>query len=117
MPMVMAKFEGLAPSAPSIMRAQSKSSGTSTATVVPLASPKPRHESRLATRLAHAGAIVIPPLVVLALLLLGWEMAASGPKSSLPAPSRIWKESGDLILSPFFVNGPQDIGLGWRIAV
>ena len=29
--------------------------------------------------------------------------------------SRIWAEAQDLILSPFFVFGPQDIGLGWRV--
>ena len=44
-----------------------------------------------------------------------WEIAASGPKASLPPPSKIWLESKDLILQPFFVAGPQDIGLGWRV--
>ena len=47
--------------------------------------------------------------------LLIWQISFSGPKSSLPSPSRIWLESKDLILYPFFVNGPQDIGLGWRV--
>jgi len=41
----------------------------------------------------------------------------AGPDSNLPPPSRIWSESKDLILHPFFVNGPQDIGLGWRLLV
>lgn len=58
---------------------------------------------------------VIPPLVVLALALLVWELAASGPKASLPPPSKIWIEAKDLIVDPFFVNGPQDIGLGLRV--
>ena len=58
---------------------------------------------------------VVPPLIVLALLLAVWEVACSGPKASLPAPTKIWTEAKDLILDPFFVNGPQDIGLGWRV--
>jgi nitrate/nitrite transport system permease protein len=58
---------------------------------------------------------VVPPLIVALALLLIWEIACQGPKSSLPAPSRIWLESKDLITQPFFVNGPQDIGLGWRV--
>jgi nitrate/nitrite transport system permease protein len=60
-------------------------------------------------------AIVVPPLVVLATMLLFWELACSGPKSALPSPTKIWTEAHDLIVSPFFVNGPQDIGLGWRV--
>jgi nitrate/nitrite transport system permease protein len=60
-------------------------------------------------------AVVIPPLVVLLAMLIVWELACSGPKSALPSPSKIWVEAHDLIVSPFFVNGPQDIGLGWRV--
>jgi nitrate/nitrite transport system permease protein len=61
--------------------------------------------------LAH----IVPPLVVLAALLLIWELACSGPKSALPSPTKIWAEANDLIMHPFFVNGPQDLGLGWRV--
>ncbi len=60
-------------------------------------------------------AAVLPPLIVLAILLGIWELAAGGAKSSLPPPSRIWSEAKDLILDPFFVAGPQDIGLGLRV--
>ena len=61
------------------------------------------------------GAIVVPPLIVLTLLLLVWQIAASGPKATLPTPLRIWQDAKDLIVDPFFVIGPQDIGLGWRV--
>lgn len=60
---------------------------------------------------------VLPPLLTVALILLFWQLAASGPQSALPPPSRIWEEAKDLILEPFFWNGSQDIGLGWRILV
>lgn len=66
-------------------------------------------------RISEIAANVLPPLIVLLALMLVWELACSSPKSSLPAPSRIWTESRDLITQPFFVNGPQDIGLGWRV--
>jgi len=58
---------------------------------------------------------VLPPLVVLCVLLLIWQIAFSGSGSSLPAPSVVWQESRDLIVDPFFVYGTQDIGLGWRV--
>jgi nitrate/nitrite transport system permease protein len=58
---------------------------------------------------------VVPPLIMLALILLLWEILCSGPNATLPPPSRVWTEASDLILDPFFVNGSQDIGLGWRV--
>jgi nitrate/nitrite transport system permease protein len=60
-------------------------------------------------------ASVVPPLVVLLALLVVWELACSGPKAALPPPSKIWADARDLITQPFFVLGPQDIGLGWRV--
>jgi nitrate/nitrite transport system permease protein len=78
--------------------------------------PRPRKAAaRFASSVGRIVGDVLPSLLVVGLLLLFWEMAFSGPKSSLPAPSKIWSEAKDLILYPFFVNGSQDIGLGWRV--
>jgi nitrate/nitrite transport system permease protein len=60
-------------------------------------------------------AAIVPPILVLLALLFIWELAFSDPKSSLPPPSKVWQDSKDLIVDPFFVNGPQDIGLGLRV--
>ncbi len=60
---------------------------------------------------------LLPPLITVALILLFWQIAASGPQSSLPPPTRIWEEAKDLIVAPFYWAGSQDIGLGWRILV
>ena len=54
---------------------------------------------------------------MIALLLGLWQIAFSDPGSSLPPPSEVWAQSRDLIVSPFFENGDQDIGLGWRVLV
>ena len=77
---------------------------------------QPSRMSGVTKTLSDIAAVVIPPLLVILLLGLFWEIACSSPKASLPPPSKIWTESKDLILHPFFVNGPQDIGLGLRIA-
>jgi nitrate/nitrite transport system permease protein len=58
---------------------------------------------------------VIPPLAVLIVLLAVWQVAASGAGSGLPTPLMVWEQSYELIVSPFFVYGTQDIGLGWRV--
>jgi nitrate/nitrite transport system permease protein len=76
---------------------------------------KAKTPSRFGKQMREVAVTVIPPLVVVTLMLIAWELAAAGPKSSLPPPSRIWTEAKDLIINPFFINGPQDIGLGWRV--
>jgi nitrate/nitrite transport system permease protein len=60
---------------------------------------------------------VIPPLIVLALLLGIWQVLCSEAGATLPPPSQVWQESFDLIAYPFFNNGSQDIGLGWRVLI
>lgn len=83
--------------------------------VVALKAPRNPRAQRVLAALGEAAAVVIPPLVVLAVVLLVWQLATDRPDASLPSPLKIWTEAGDLIVSPFFVYGPQDIGLGWRV--
>ena len=65
--------------------------------------------------LSSLGQLLLPPFVVMMLALLLWQMFASSPTSGLPPPSRVWDESKDLILHPFFDRGGTDKGLGWHI--
>jgi nitrate/nitrite transport system permease protein len=89
-----------------------------TATVLRLSTPKP---SFLTTKVLPAlGAVAtrtIPPLVMLGLILAVWQVLCMKPGATLPAPSKIWSDAYDLIVDPFFVAGPQDIGLGWRVLI
>lgn len=62
-------------------------------------------------------ATLVPPLVTVLLLLLVWQILTSADGASLPSPHQIWIDSRDLIVSPFFNYGTQDIGLGWRVLV
>jgi nitrate/nitrite transport system permease protein len=79
----------------------------------------PRKPGQLKARvlpwLSAIAASVVPPLLTMSLLLIVWEMLCNRPGATLPAPSVIWTQARDLILDPFFVAGPQDIGLGWRV--
>ncbi|MDP3257090.1 nitrate ABC transporter permease [Bosea sp. (in: a-proteobacteria)] len=86
--------------------------------VVPLPAPARKPiSSRLLPGLRAVLVNVLPPLVTVALIALFWQIAASGPQSSLPPPTKIWEEAKDLIVEPFYWAGSQDIGLGWRILV
>ncbi len=89
-----------------------------TADVVRFNAPKPSYvRARLIPMLGEVAARVIPPLVMLTLLLVVWELLCNRPDATLPPPSKIWTEAYDLIVDPFFVAGPQDIGLGWRVLI
>jgi nitrate/nitrite transport system permease protein len=88
-----------------------------TAAIVQLKPPKPASASKLRPRINAVAANLLPPLIMLGLILLVWELLCSRPGATLPAPSKIWTEARDLIVDPFFVTGPQDIGLGWRVLV
>ncbi|MFS8035441.1 nitrate ABC transporter permease [Xanthobacter sp. AM11] len=78
----------------------------------PAAAPHPSRWPGYARSLAVN---IVPPMLMVLLLGLLWELLCSGPGATLPPPSRIWTDSKDLILDPFFVAGPQDIGLGLRV--
>jgi nitrate/nitrite transport system permease protein len=58
---------------------------------------------------------VLPPILMLALLLVAWEFLCSSPTSSLPAPSRVLDESWTLIVDPFYVGQGTDQGMFWHI--
>ena len=83
--------------------------------VIAFAPPRAPLVERVWTSTQGWLAVIVPPIIVLCALLLIWEVASGGPKASLPPPSKIWSDSKDLIVDPFFVNGPQDIGLGLRV--
>ena len=67
------------------------------------------------SRLRPMVAAAVPPLVVLAALMLLWEYAASGPGATLPPPSKVWADAGELITDPFFDRGGLDKGLFWHL--
>src|SRR6478736_5256490 len=59
---------------------------------------------------------VVPPLVVIALLMLFWELVCRRTGSTLPPPSRVFTETRELILDPFFDRGGIDKGLFWHLS-
>jgi nitrate/nitrite transport system permease protein len=86
------------------------------AEILQLKVAKPSYwQARVLPALGAVAARVLPPLVMLVLILGVWQVLCMKPGATLPAPSKIWSEAYDLIVDPFFVAGPQDIGLGWRV--
>ena len=86
------------------------------AQILRLATPRPSFlRSRLLPALRILASRTVPPLIVVAFALGLWQILCSGPGATLPSPSRIWADAHELITNPFFVYGPQDLGLGWRL--
>jgi nitrate/nitrite transport system permease protein len=86
------------------------------AEVLRFQAPKPDFfQSRVVPAVGRIAVRVLPPLVTLGLILTVWQVLCMKPGATLPAPSKIWADAYELIVDPFFVAGPQDIGLGWRV--
>jgi nitrate/nitrite transport system permease protein len=87
-----------------------------TAKVLPLEPKRQPMASRIATRLGDVAARVVPPIVVIALTLLIWELLCSKAGSTLPPPSRVLDDTWELIIDPFFDRGGLDKGLFWHLS-
>ncbi len=86
------------------------------ATVVPLEPRRPALVARLKARLGDIAGRVVPPVIVLALALLVWELLCRKAGSTLPPPSRVLSDTWELIVDPFFDRGGLDKGLFWHLS-
>jgi nitrate/nitrite transport system permease protein len=66
-------------------------------------------------KVRNVAALVVPPLITIGLLLLLWQILCGQEGSSLPPPSKVLKDTWELIRDPFFDNGGTDVGLFWQI--
>jgi nitrate/nitrite transport system permease protein len=67
------------------------------------------------TRAVHAAGVVLPPVIMLGLLGLVWQLLCSSPDSTLPPPSKVLSDTHELITNPFYDNGGNDKGLFWHL--
>ncbi len=86
------------------------------ATAEPVSIVRPSRLAALARRSGrYAVQQLVPPLVILLLLGLIWEMLCSGADAALPPPSQVVAETWELIVDPFYDNGGNDVGLAWQL--
>ena len=57
---------------------------------------------------------LLPPMFGLLLLLVVWSLIST-QSSGLPDPIKTWHSAVELFAHPFYVNGPNDQGIGWNI--
>src|SRR5512138_788371 len=92
------------------------SSPTAAAPVVTMTPKQAPRTEKYAKMAKEAAVRVVPPLVVVALLMLFWELVCRRTGSTLPPPSKVFKDTKELILDPFFDNGGIDKGLFWHLS-
>src|SRR5258707_5862697 len=86
------------------------------APVVAMTPKRPPRAEKYIKLARETAARVVPPLIVLALLMLFWELACRRAGSTLPPPSRVYKDTKELIFDPFFDRGGIDKGLFWHLS-
>jgi len=58
---------------------------------------------------------VVPPLVIIGILVLIWQMLGSRPGAALPPPTKVVQDTLELIVSPFYDRGGNDVGIAWQL--
>jgi nitrate/nitrite transport system permease protein len=87
-----------------------------TAKVLPLPPKRPALATRTRMVLGKVAERVVPPVVVIAVALLIWELLCRRAGSTLPPPSRVVTDTWELIVDPFFDRGGLDKGLFWHLS-
>ena len=86
------------------------------AAVVTLTPKRPPLAEKYVKMARETAVRVVPPLIVLALLMLFWELVCRRAGSTLPPPSKVYKDTKELIFDPFFDRGGIDKGLFWHLS-
>jgi nitrate/nitrite transport system permease protein len=86
------------------------------AKVLAIAPKKTPFAARLAARSKIIATNVVPPVVVLAIFLVIWEMLCRRIGATLPPPSKVLADTWELIVDPFYDRGGIDKGLFWHMS-
>lgn len=57
---------------------------------------------------------ILPPIMGLSLLIAVWAVISS-QSQGLPGPVSTWHSAVELFKDPFYINNPNDMGIGWNI--
>src|SRR5471030_2707139 len=86
------------------------------APVVTMTPKRPPRADKYIKAARETAVRVVPPLIVIALLMLFWELVCRRAGSTLPPPSKVYKDTKELIFDPFFDRGGIDKGLFWHLS-
>ncbi|KQN46351.1 nitrate ABC transporter permease [Serratia sp. Leaf50] len=75
---------------------------------------KPGYTSKFRAAARRFMQQAIPGLLGVVVLLVIWQIAALSSKG-FPTPIKTWEAAKIIFASPFYIAGPNDMGIGWNI--
>ena len=86
------------------------------AKVLPLPPKRTPLDRRMLIGLGKVAVGIVPPVVMVALILVVWELLCRKTGATLPPPSKVVRDGWELIAHPFYDNGGLDKGLYWHLS-
>ncbi|MDG4595706.1 MAG: nitrate ABC transporter permease [Candidatus Contendobacter sp.] len=71
--------------------------------------------SRARLRAAAIARAIILPGAVFLLVLVVWMLVNAKITSDIPTPAATWARAVEIFGQPFYVAGPNDMGIGWQV--
>lgn len=56
-----------------------------------------------------------PPLLTLSVVLLAWSFVSTHLAPDIPGPEATFERAKEVLADPFYVYGPNDMGIGWQV--
>ena len=98
------------------IRTETAATASAAAAVIAMTPKRPARAERYLKMARETAVRVVPPLIVLVLSMLIWELICRRAGSTLPPPSKVFKDTRELIFDPFFDHGGIDKGLFWHLS-
>ncbi|MDS4070524.1 MAG: nitrate ABC transporter permease [Candidatus Competibacter sp.] len=71
--------------------------------------------SRARLRAAAAARAIILPGAIFLLVLVVWMLVNAKITSDIPTPAATWARAVEIFSQPFYIAGPNDMGIGWQV--
>ena len=74
--------------------------------------------SRMESRSARIEAVLRPvilPAITFGVILMVWTVAQAAFLPTFPSVPEVWAKSVETFASPFYVGGPNDMGIAWQV--
>jgi len=87
-----------------------------TAAVLPMIPKRSPLNARALAFATNAFVSIVPPVVMITLILVVWQLLCSQPGATLPPPLTVLNDTWELIVDPFYDRGGIDKGLFWHMS-
>jgi len=77
--------------------------------------PEPAAAAADAGLIARLIRALAPPLVTLSVVLLAWSFVSTHLAPDIPGPEATFDRAKEVLAHPFYVYGPNDMGIGWQV--